>query len=49
MTQRLPPHKEFLKILKRKGFQWTAARLDAKDYGVPQTRKRFIILAARHC
>ncbi len=49
MTQILPPHKEFLEILKRKGFQWTTARLDAKDYGIPQTRKRFILPAARHC
>ena len=42
-------HHEFLDILKRKGFQWTAARLDAKDYGIPQTRKRFILWAARRC
>lgn len=38
----------FLDILKRKGFQWTTARLDAKDYGIPQTRQRFILLASRH-
>ena len=41
-------HHEFLEILKRNGFRWDAARLDAKDYGVPQTRKRFILLASRH-
>lgn len=41
-------HHEFLAILKRNGFRWDAARLDAKDYGVPQTRKRFILLASRH-
>jgi len=39
---------EFLEILKQQGFQWIAARLDAKDYGVPQTRKRFILVASRH-
>lgn len=41
-------HHEFLKILKRSGFRWSAARLDSKDYGVPQTRKRFILLASRN-
>ena len=34
---------EFLEILKHNSFQWTTARLDAKDYRVPQTHKRFIL------
>ena len=38
----------FINILDRHGFLTAAARLDAKDYGVPQTRKRFILLASRH-
>lgn len=34
--------------LKSNGFQIDADRLDAKDFGVPQTRKRFILIASRH-
>lgn len=39
---------EFVGILDRHGFRQDAARLDAKDFGVPQTRKRFIMIASRH-
>ena len=41
-------YQEFLKVLKRLGFREDAAMLDAKKYGVPQTRKRFILVASRH-
>ena len=40
-------HQEFLTLLAALGYQWNAAFLDAKNYGVPQTRKRYILLAAR--
>lgn len=41
-------YKKFLKILKQCGFSNRAADLlDAKHFGVPQTRKRFILLASR--
>ena len=39
---------EFVAILDRNGFLWDAGKLDAKDYGVPQTRKRFLLVASRH-
>ena len=39
---------EFSKALNRNGFRWDDAKLDAKDYGVPQTRKRFLLIASRH-
>ena len=38
----------FSKVLKEKGFSTEGEMLDAKDYGVPQTRKRFILVASRH-
>lgn len=38
----------FKRILKKQGFQIDADMLDAKEYGVPQTRKRFILVASRH-
>lgn len=37
----------FVAVLKRHGFVIDSGLLDAKDYGVPQTRKRFILVAAR--
>ena len=41
-------YKEFKKILKECGFSNRAADLlDAKHFGVPQTRKRFILLASK--
>lgn len=39
---------EFEKTLTRHGFQTDSDMLDAKDFGVPQTRKRFILVASRH-
>ena len=39
---------EFLKVLQKHGFSEDAALLDAKHFGVPQTRKRFILVASRH-
>ena len=41
-------YNQFVKTLDRHGFLTDAEKLDAKDYGVPQTRKRFILLASRH-
>jgi DNA (cytosine-5)-methyltransferase 1 len=41
-------YEEFTKVLERTGFVHRFAKqLDAKDYGVPQVRKRFIMLASR--
>ena len=39
---------KFLKVLKNCGFTEAADLLDAKHFGVPQTRKRFILVASRH-
>ena len=40
---------EFLNVLSECGFSDpSAGLLDAKNYGVPQTRKRFILMASRH-
>ncbi|MCZ6775077.1 MAG: DNA cytosine methyltransferase [Ignavibacteria bacterium] len=41
-------YKGFLKVLRRCGFSEAADLLDAKHFGVPQTRKRFILVASRH-
>ena len=41
-------YQEFLKTLHRLEFREDAAMLDAKNFGVPQTRKRFILVASRH-
>ncbi len=42
-------YEEFLKVLSECGFsEPSAGLLDAKNYGVPQTRKRFILMASRH-
>jgi DNA (cytosine-5)-methyltransferase 1 len=39
----------FLEILDESGFVYRdSAQLDASDYGVPQVRKRFIMVASRH-
>ena len=39
----------FTELLHRQGYRPpTADKLDAKDYGVPQTRKRFIMMASLH-
>ncbi len=39
---------KFKKTLKKYGFEIDPQMLDAKEYGVPQTRKRFILIASRH-
>ena len=41
-------YQQFRKSLEKQGFRVDADRLDAKDFGVPQTRKRFILVASRH-
>ena len=41
-------YEKFLKVLKKCGFSETADLLDAKHFGIPQTRKRFILVASRH-
>ena len=42
-------YEEFLSILRTCGFPEEASDLlDAKHFGVPQTRKRFILVASRH-
>ena len=41
-------YKEFEKTLEKHGFQFDAKMLDTKDFGVPQTRKRFLLVASRH-
>jgi DNA (cytosine-5)-methyltransferase 1 len=38
---------EICKMTKRLGYQWTASVLNAADYGVPQRRKRTIMIASR--
>lgn len=39
---------QFLSTLDELGFQHDARKIDAHDYGVPQVRKRFILIASRH-
>ena len=41
-------YQRFRAILERMGFRMDADFLDAKQFGVPQTRKRFILVASRH-
>ena len=41
-------YESFKKTLKKHGFRIDAEMLDAKEFGVPQTRKRFILVASRH-
>jgi len=41
-------YQEFEGVLNREGFSIDADMLDAKNFGVPQTRRRFILLASRH-
>ena len=44
-------YERFLRIISRVGFHKryvNAAFLDANDFGVPQTRRRFILFASRH-
>jgi DNA (cytosine-5)-methyltransferase 1 len=39
--------KRFISALRRLGYHYVSADIDAKDYGVPQTRRRHIVLASR--
>lgn len=41
-------YRQFEAILLEHGFSADARLLDAKHFGVPQTRKRFILVASRH-
>ena len=41
-------YRKFKKTLKKHGFRKDSEMLDAKEFGVPQTRKRFILVASRH-
>ena len=41
-------YQRFEKMLKNMGFELDADKMDAKEFGVPQTRKRFILVASRH-
>ena len=41
-------YQHFAAILRGKGFAIVADMLDAKFFGAPQTRKRFILIASRH-
>ena len=40
-------YRRFMAVLTAQGFHSDSGLLDAKDFGVPQTRKRFILVAAR--
>jgi len=46
--QRQEPFQLFLNTLKKCGFHLTYGVLNAADYGVPQQRKRLVLLASRH-
>ena len=39
---------QFETTLLKHGFKTASGCLDAKDYGIPQTRKRYILVASRH-
>lgn len=39
--------KDFIKILEDNGYTYTSQVVDAKDYGIPQRRKRLILLASK--
>lgn len=38
---------QFLKVLETNGYKYTYAVLNAKNYGVPQNRKRLVLIASR--
>ncbi len=42
-------YQEFVGILDKHNFARDEKMLDAKNFGVPQTRKRFIMIASRQC
>lgn len=41
-------YRQFEVVLESNGFRADARQLDAKHFGVPQTRKRFILIGSRH-
>lgn len=41
-------YQKFMDVLKEQGFLAHTELLDAKDFGIPQTRKRFILIASKH-
>jgi DNA (cytosine-5)-methyltransferase 1 len=41
-------YRAFVETLEAAGFRHDARKLDAQDYGVPQVRKRFLLIASRH-
>ena len=41
-------YKEFIKALKAAGYQVTEEPVRCLEYGVPQTRKRLVVLASKH-
>lgn len=41
-------YRRFLHTLEKNGYGWSEGVLDAKHYGVPQTRRRYILLGGRH-
>lgn len=47
LTTMKSPLNSFLKFLKRKGYNYDKAIIDAYKYKVPQTRKRFLLIATR--
>lgn len=42
------PITQFLKLIRRKGYHPLAALIDSRDYGVPQKRKRLVLMASLH-
>lgn len=40
-------YKRFCNLLTRLGYRYQAGVLDAKNYGVPQTRRRFVLIAVK--
>lgn len=38
---------QFLKMLEREGYNYDTDIINAKDYGVPQNRRRFVLIASR--
>lgn len=40
-------YRRFISTLKKLGYHYDSADVDAKDYGVPQTRRRHVLLASR--
>lgn len=46
--QRQEPFRHFLKTLQKCGFHVVYGVLNAADYGVPQQRKRLVLLASKH-